>query len=125
MMVSNSMGVNQAQAHLSTPAVIGPLDPGHDRDAQFLSRVAQARRSRTFFCSRLKNDSIAALSQDATLPIEPTRLWAASSRRSFLLRNCDPLSEWTMQPFTFPRTRTALRTAPDHESDAFILESIE
>ena len=38
------------------------------------SRVAQRRRFRTFFCSGLKNDSIAALSAQApTRPIEPCR----------------------------------------------------
>src|SRR3954466_11873242 len=36
------------------------------------ARVAHRRRSKTFFCSRLKNDSIAALSaQVPTRPIEP------------------------------------------------------
>jgi len=60
------------------------------------SLVAQLRRLRTLFCSKLKNDSIAALSPAApTLPIDPTMSCWSSARRNFLLRNCDPLSVLT------------------------------
>ena len=46
------------------------------------SRVAQRWRSRTFFCSSAKNDSIAALSPQApTRPIEPTQAVASRSVR--------------------------------------------
>ena len=62
---------------MAAAAVVGRLDPGDDREAE-LSRVAQRRRLRTFFCSRLKNDSIAALSAQApTRPIDPCS-WCAA-----------------------------------------------
>lgn len=45
-------------------AVVDSLDPDQDRDP----KVLEGGRFRTFFCSRLKNDSIAALSpHEATL----------------------------------------------------------
>lgn len=51
-------------------------------------RVAQRRRLRTFFCSRLKNDSIAALSaQVPTRPIDPRRPWVRSASRKAWDRN--------------------------------------
>ena len=37
MMVSYSMGVDRAQAGLSAAAVIGPLDPGDDRNPELVS----------------------------------------------------------------------------------------
>jgi hypothetical protein len=49
------------EAVLSASAVVGLLDPDHDGQAQFLSGGPAADRFRTFFCSRLKNDSMAAL----------------------------------------------------------------
>src|SRR5688572_18067172 len=58
------------------------------------ARVAQRRRFKTLFCSRPKNDSMAALSPAApTRPIDPTRSWRRSSAKNFLERNCDPRSE--------------------------------
>ena len=48
------------------------------------SRVSQRRRSRTFFCSRLKKLSMAALSPAApTRPIDPTMLVAAQGVHEF------------------------------------------
>src|SRR5665647_400095 len=65
------------------------------------SRVSQRRRFRTFFCSREKKDSMAALSPAApTRPMDPTRWLTVKARTNFLDRNCDPRSEWTTQPVT-------------------------
>src|SRR3954447_6765482 len=53
------------------------------------SRVAQCRRSRTFFCNRAKKDSIAALSLQApTRPIEPTSPLFLIVRTKACERNC-------------------------------------
>jgi len=60
-----------AQGVLASAAVVGALDPGDDRKAQF-GPGRQRWRSRTFFCRRAKNDSIAALSPAAPArSIEP------------------------------------------------------
>ena len=68
-------GGEPAEGVLSSAAVVGLLDPGRRSPAGARSRVVQRRRFRTFFCSRLKKDSIAALSAQApTRPIEP-RSW--------------------------------------------------
>jgi hypothetical protein len=66
---------------LSASAVVGLLDPGDDRQAEFVA-AGPAPAFRTFFCSSAKNDSMAALSaQVATRPIDPRRPWAVSARR--------------------------------------------
>ena len=54
-------GGQPAERGLAATTVVGAFDPGDDGDAQ-LSRVSQRRRFRTFFCSRLKKLSMAALS---------------------------------------------------------------
>src|SRR4051794_9285371 len=62
-----------AEGVLASAAVVGLLDPDQDRQAQSC-RVVQRFRSRTFFCSREKNDSMAALSAHApTRPMDPVR----------------------------------------------------
>lgn len=56
---------------LAAASVVGAFDPVTVA-MRSSSRVAQARRARTFSCSRLKNDSVAALSPAApTRPIDP------------------------------------------------------
>jgi len=50
-MVSNSIGVH-GQGVLSSAAVVGPLDPGDDRDPKVLAG-GQTWRSRTLSCRRL------------------------------------------------------------------------
>jgi hypothetical protein len=58
-------------------------------------RVSQCLVSRTFFCSRAKKLSMAALSPaEATRPMEPTRPLFFSRRITFFDRNWLPLSEW-------------------------------
>ena len=65
-----------AEAVLSPSAVVGAFDPGDDREAELFSRVP-ALAVETFFCSKLKNDSMAALSAQApTRPIDPRRPFA-------------------------------------------------
>jgi hypothetical protein len=87
----------------SSPAAVGPLDPGHDRDAEF-SRVAHVRRLRALFCS---NDSMAVLSPAApTFPIEPTIRCGSSARTNFRDRHCGPRS----------LCRTPGRRSPDEHS---------
>ena len=55
--------------------------------------MSRACRSRTFFCSRAKKDSMAALSPAApTWPIDPWSLCLRSVLRNWLDRNCDPRS---------------------------------
>ena len=67
---------------MAPAAVIGLLED--DRQAQLLA-AGPALRLRTFFCSRLKKDSMAALSPAApTRPIEPTMWWRLSWWTSFL-----------------------------------------
>src|SRR3954452_24189580 len=54
-------------------------------------RAAQERRSSTFFCSKAKKDSMAALSPAApTRPIDPVSWWRSRAWTNFRLRNCDP-----------------------------------
>ena len=67
-------------------AVVGALDADHHRQAQF-SRDDHRSRSRTFFCSRAKNDSIALLSRHA-----PTRhiLMMTTFRRRRISRGQEP-----------------------------------
>ena len=48
-----------AQTALTAPPVVGPFDPDHDRDARSSSRLVQRCRSRTFFWSSAKNNSVA------------------------------------------------------------------
>jgi hypothetical protein len=73
--------------------------------------VSQRRVSSTFFCSRLKRDSMAALSQAApTRPMEPTRSLLSSSRRTFLEPNWLPRSECRIVPAGL-RSAMALRIA--------------
>jgi hypothetical protein len=61
-----------AEGVLAASTVVGGLDPDDDRQPELFA-VRQRRRFRTFFCSRLKNDSMAALSAHApTRPIEPS-----------------------------------------------------
>ena len=75
------------------------------------SRVSQRRVSSTFFCSRLKKDSMAALSQAApTRPKEPTRSLLSSSRRTFLEPNWLPRSQCRIVPAEL-RSAMALRIA--------------
>src|SRR4051812_47784272 len=63
------------------------------------ARAVQRRRLRTFFCNRLKNDSMAALSAQApTRPIEPTKPRSRSDRTKACERNWLPRSEWTTVP---------------------------
>jgi hypothetical protein len=53
--------------------VVGPLDPGHDPDPQFLAGTPGPPVEDVFLRNE-KNDSMAALSAaEATWPIEPTR----------------------------------------------------
>jgi hypothetical protein len=56
-----------SQASLASATVVGPFDPGDDRQAELVAGVPRSR-FRTFFCSRAKKDSMAALS-----PPAPTR----------------------------------------------------
>ena len=50
--------------------------------------MAQVRRLSTFFCSREKKDSMAALSPQApTRPMDPTMEWRLSAPTNFRLRN--------------------------------------
>lgn len=80
--------------------------------------------SRTFFCRREKNDSIAALSAHApTLPIEPVSPWCRSDSTKRRDRNWDPRSECTTVP-AGRRDRTAFSSAATASED-FIRESIE
>ncbi|MDH6573693.1 hypothetical protein M2160_008800 [Streptomyces sp. SAI-117] len=70
--------------------------------------MARTRRSRTFFCSRLKKDSLAALPPAApTRPIEPAIRWLSKAGR-LPERNCDPRSLCRMHPSTFPLRARAL-----------------
>ena len=88
------------------------------------SRVAQRCRSSTFFCSRAKKDSIAALSPQApTRPIEPTSPLLVRARTKAVERNWLPRSECTSVP-TAERRTMALRSAAT-ASEASILESME
>ena len=65
------------------------------------SWVIQERRSSTFFCSRGKNDSMAALlPADPARTINPTMSCLASARWTFLARNWLPRSECRLQPAT-------------------------
>gem|GEM_PF-4653120 len=50
--------------------------------------------------------------------------WRAKAWTNFRLRNCDPLSVWTMQPATSPRRATALCSAVVASRD-FIRESMQ
>jgi hypothetical protein len=89
------------------------------------SRVAQRRRSSTFFYSRLKRLSMAALSPAApTRPMEPTMSWRPRAWTNFRLRNWLPRSLCRMQPATSPRRATALLSAVVANRN-FIRESIE
>ena len=75
------------------------------------SRVSHRWVSRTSFCSREKNDSMAALSQAApTRPMEPTRSLLSSSRRTFLEPNWLPRSGCRIVPAGL-RNAMALRIA--------------
>ena len=60
-MVSYSTGGQSAEGVLPAASVVGPLDPGDDRDPQFLAGLPLAAVE-DFFCSSAKKDSIAALS---------------------------------------------------------------
>jgi hypothetical protein len=76
-----------AEGVLRASAVVGPLDPETIANRRS-SRVFQRCRLRTFFCRRLKKDSIAALSaQVPTLPIDPRRPWLRSAPRKAWDRN--------------------------------------
>ena len=69
-----------AEGVLAASTVVGGLDPDDDRQPELFA-VRQRRRFRTFFCSRLKNDSIAVLSaQVPTRPIEPRRAASCKAR---------------------------------------------
>jgi hypothetical protein len=73
MMTSNSTGVQTPEGGLPAVSVVGPFDPGHDRDAELFSGVP-GPAVEEFFWSRAKNDSMAALSShEATRPIDPTK----------------------------------------------------
>lgn len=88
------------------------------------SRLSQRLVFRTFFCSRLKKDSIEALSPAAaTRPIEPCSPLFLSSRITFLERDCEPLSECRIVPSGL-RSRIALRIA-EAAGDDFMRSSIE
>ena len=73
--------------------MISPLDPGDDGNTEILSRLP-ALAVKTFFWSKEKNDSMAALSPHApTRPIDPVRPLCFKVRTNSLLRNWDPRSE--------------------------------
>ncbi|SDR87028.1 phospholipase C [Microlunatus soli] len=57
-------GCQPVESVLASSAVVGAFDPGDDRDPQ-LDTACPDVAVRTFFCSRAKNDSIAALSPAA------------------------------------------------------------
>ena len=66
---------------LRASAVVGVLDPDDDRQAESCAGLPPPAVE-DVLCSRLKNDSIAALSAHApTLPIDP-RSWAPRSSRT-------------------------------------------
>lgn len=76
--------VQAAEGVLAGSPVVGPLDEDDGREPELLAGLPPPRL-RTFFCGRLKNDSIAALSWPALtrpmLPVRPvsrrarTKLW--------------------------------------------------
>jgi hypothetical protein len=75
-------------------AVVKFLD--HDRQA-WLFTGGQRWRLRTVFCSRLKNDSMAALSaQASTRRIEPRNRASRRARTQAWERRWLPRSEWTV-----------------------------
>ncbi len=83
------------------------------------SLVCHRWRSRTLFCSRAKNDSMAALSAQAPVrPIEPTRALLRSSRTNFFERNWLPRSKCTTVPYERRSSIALLR--PATASDAFM-----
>ena len=88
------------------------------------SRLVRRCRSRTFFWSRAKKDSMAALSLQApALPMDPVRPWLRSVRTKAADRNWLPLSECTTVP-AGARRAMALRSA-ETASDAVIRAPIE
>ncbi len=64
-------GGQSAEPVLPATAVVGPFDPGEDRDPQLLAGLPHLA-VRTFFCRREKKDTMAALSAaEPSWPIEP------------------------------------------------------
>lgn len=74
-------------------------------------RVVRRCRSNTIFCSRAKNDSVAALSPHApTRPKDPVNPWLLSVLTNAVEPNWDPRSEFTTVPSGDLRA-AALRSA--------------
>jgi hypothetical protein len=88
------------------------------------SRLTQRCRSRTFFCSSAKNDSMAALPPLApTRPIEPISPLLVTVPTTAVERNPLPLSDYTMARAGARKSIALHRTAT--VSDAVIRASME
>src|ERR1700747_2947393 len=89
------------------------------------SRVSQRRRSSTFFCSRLKKLSMAALSPAApTQPIDPTMPYRLNEWTNFLDLKGDPRWVCRNQPAPTTGRTDAIARAVVAKRD-FIRESIQ
>lgn len=112
---------------MTAAPVVGPFDPGHDREPKLLASEPAAGVEHVLLQQR-EETLIAALSPaDATLPIEPCKPCALSAPTNFLDLNWLPRSLWTTQPSVAirpPRRATALARAST-ASEAFIRSLIE
>jgi len=87
-------GCHAAESLLAAASVVGPFDPGDDRDAQPFAGVPALSVEDVLLQQCDREDSMAALSPAApTRPMEPRMPCRFSAVTKRLERNCDPRSE--------------------------------
>jgi hypothetical protein len=117
-------GSQPADCGSSTASVIGPLDPGNDRDPQFLAG-GPASAVEDVLLQQTEEELHGRVVTDCPdLPIDPAIRCRSSARTYFRDRNCDPRSLCGKHPSTCSRRVTALSRAVTARRD-FIRASME